>query len=143
MPADGFDPYYKWLGIPPDEQPPTHYRILGIAPLEADRQVIATAASRQALHLRQMAAGPQSVLAARLMKEIAAAKAVLLNPEAKATYDRSLSPAVELPIEEIAAVATFLRQAGQSPRIRLQAAADPLAPYGFDRRGVASDRVPQ
>ena len=26
----GFDPLYKWLGIPPDEQPPHHYRLLGI-----------------------------------------------------------------------------------------------------------------
>ena len=27
---DGFDPYRKWLGIPPQEQPPNHYRLLGI-----------------------------------------------------------------------------------------------------------------
>lgn len=25
-----FDPYYKWLGISPDEQPPTLYRLLGV-----------------------------------------------------------------------------------------------------------------
>jgi hypothetical protein len=30
----GFDPYHVWLGIPPHEQPPNHYRLLGIAPLD-------------------------------------------------------------------------------------------------------------
>jgi hypothetical protein len=29
MAAD-FDPYHKWLGIPPPQQPPHHYRLLGI-----------------------------------------------------------------------------------------------------------------
>lgn len=23
-----FDPYHKWLGIPPKDQPPNHYRLL-------------------------------------------------------------------------------------------------------------------
>ena len=31
--AANFDPYYKWLGIPPEEQPPNHYRLLGIQDL--------------------------------------------------------------------------------------------------------------
>ena len=26
-----FDPYHKWLGIPPEEQPPNYYRLLGVA----------------------------------------------------------------------------------------------------------------
>ena len=25
-----FDPYHKWLGIPPKQQPPDHYRLLGV-----------------------------------------------------------------------------------------------------------------
>ena len=33
---DHFDPYHKWLGIAAHEQPPTHYRLLGIAPFECD-----------------------------------------------------------------------------------------------------------
>ena len=28
---DEFNPYYVWLGIPPDEQPANYYRLLGIA----------------------------------------------------------------------------------------------------------------
>ena len=38
--SDQFDPYHVWLGIPPEEQPPSHYRLLGLRPLEADGDVI-------------------------------------------------------------------------------------------------------
>ena len=27
---ENFDPYHKWLGISPKDQPPHHYRLLGI-----------------------------------------------------------------------------------------------------------------
>ena len=33
---EAFDPYYKWLGIPREEQPPNHYRVLGIRVFEED-----------------------------------------------------------------------------------------------------------
>jgi hypothetical protein len=36
---EAFDPYRKWLGIPPEEQPPNHYRLLGIALFEDDPDV--------------------------------------------------------------------------------------------------------
>ncbi len=55
--GEPFDPYYHWLGIPPDEQPPTHYRLLGIQALESNRQVIQNAADRQMAHLRTFASG--------------------------------------------------------------------------------------
>ena len=42
-----FDPYYKWLGIPPDEQPPNHYRLLGVRDFEADAEVIENAADQR------------------------------------------------------------------------------------------------
>ena len=42
--AELFDPYYKWLGIPIEEQPVNHYRLLGIKMFEADPDVIAEAA---------------------------------------------------------------------------------------------------
>ena len=42
-----FDPYYKWLGILPKDQPPHHYRLLGIEVFEDDLQVIEAAADRQ------------------------------------------------------------------------------------------------
>ena len=28
--SDHFNPYYKWLGIPIDQQPADHYRLLGL-----------------------------------------------------------------------------------------------------------------
>ncbi len=95
MTAGGFDPYYKWLGIPPEEQPPTFYRLLGIVQFEADTDVIANAANRQMVHLRQLQQGQYAAVAQQILKEVAAAKATLLNPEAKTQYDQSLIPAEE------------------------------------------------
>jgi hypothetical protein len=40
-----FDPYHKWLGIPPKDQPADHYRLLAIERFEADPEVIETAAN--------------------------------------------------------------------------------------------------
>jgi hypothetical protein len=47
-----FDPYHKWLGISPKEQPPTHYRLLGLQAFESDREVILAAVMRQSAHLK-------------------------------------------------------------------------------------------
>ena len=38
-----FDPYHQWLGIPAAEQPPNHYRLLGVPLLESDLDVIEVA----------------------------------------------------------------------------------------------------
>ena len=38
--AEKFDPYYTWLGIPPQEQPPHFYRLLGLEVFEENREVI-------------------------------------------------------------------------------------------------------
>mgnify|MGYP001446848472 CR=1 FL=1 len=38
-----FDPYHKWLGIPPHDQPADHYRLLGIERFENDVDVISLA----------------------------------------------------------------------------------------------------
>lgn len=40
-----FNPYYKWLGIPRDEQPASYYRLLGIAEPESDAGVLEMAAT--------------------------------------------------------------------------------------------------
>jgi hypothetical protein len=45
-----FDPYYRWLGIRPEEQPADHYRLLGLARFEDDVEVIRDAAERQMSH---------------------------------------------------------------------------------------------
>ena len=47
--AEAFDPYRKWLGIPVQDQPPNHYRLLGIELFEADPDVISNAADEIAV----------------------------------------------------------------------------------------------
>ncbi len=44
--AGNFDPYYKWLGIPPKDQPPHFYKLLGIELYEPDPEVITIAAEQ-------------------------------------------------------------------------------------------------
>ena len=88
--SDTFDPYHKWLGIPPDEQPPNHYRLLGVAAFEADSDVIDAAANQRMAYLQDMAVGPHVDHSQRLLNEISAARRCLLNSEAKSAYDAQL-----------------------------------------------------
>lgn len=88
--AVAFDPYHVWLGIPPQEQPPNHYRLLGIALYESSADVIATAADRQMGHVRTFQSGKHSALSQRLLNEVAAAKVCLLGPAKKTAYDAQL-----------------------------------------------------
>lgn len=87
-----FDPYQAWLGIPRHEQPPHHYRLLGIAPLEADPAVIQSAAERQTKTLQMQAVGPYIALAQQICGEVAAARYCLLTPATKSAYDAQLGP---------------------------------------------------
>ncbi len=86
----GFDPYYRWLSISPEEQPPTLYRLLGLRPFEDNPDVIENAADRQMTHLRTYQSGKHSEASQKLLNEIAAAKLNLLNLEKKAQYDKLL-----------------------------------------------------
>lgn len=88
--SDSFDPYHIWLGIPPKDQPPNHYRLLGLQDLEENTDVIDAAANRQTTYLHEMAAGPNRKESQQLLNEIAAARRCLLNPEKKAEYDGKL-----------------------------------------------------
>ena len=87
---EGFDPYRKWLGIPPRDQPPHHYRLLGIEPFEADTDVIANAADGRMAQVKNFQGGKHAAASQRILNELAAAKVCLLNPERKAAYDRLL-----------------------------------------------------
>jgi hypothetical protein len=88
-----FDPYYRWLGIPAEEQPPDFYRLLGVRRFESDPEVISNAADRQMLHVRSFQTGPRSAECQRLLNELAAARTCLLNPSKKEEYDRELHTA--------------------------------------------------
>ena len=85
-----FDPYYKWLGIPPAEQPPNHYRLLGINLFESDPEVVQAAADQRMIHLRSFQTGQNSALSQKLLNETAAAKICLLRNDRKAQYDAEL-----------------------------------------------------
>ena len=85
-----FDPYYKWLGIPPADQPPNHYRLLGIPLFESDRDVIANAADQRMGHIRAFQTGEHSALSQEILNEISAARVCLLNAEKKTQYDAAL-----------------------------------------------------
>jgi hypothetical protein len=88
--SEAFDPYHRWLGIPPKDQPPNHYRLLGIDLFEQDSEVIRDAAQRQAAHVRTYQLGPHSTESQKILGEIAAAQGCLLNHEKKAAYDARL-----------------------------------------------------
>ena len=88
--AKQFDPYYEWLGIPPKDQPPNHYRLLGLELFEVNRNVIAAAAIRQMSFIKEYEAGKHSDLSQGLLNELAAARLCLLNEEQKAGYDNEL-----------------------------------------------------
>ncbi|MBN2296336.1 MAG: hypothetical protein JXM70_28160, partial [Pirellulales bacterium] len=88
--SESFDPYYKWLGIPPEEQPANHYQLLGIKWFEDNVDVISAAVDRQMLHLRTYQIGEYSDLSQRLMNEVVSAKICLLDPKRKAVYDQKL-----------------------------------------------------
>lgn len=91
-----FDPYYEWLAIPPAEQPPHLYRLLGVQKYEPDPDVIEFAADRQMLFLRGFRSSPRWPYAEALLNAVTRAKIELLNPERKQAYDQSLVQSEQL-----------------------------------------------
>lgn len=85
-----FDPYYKWLGIPPAEQPPDHYRLLGLRRFEPDPEVIEAAAERCVAFLQTVAIGQYVAESQRLLNHVAAARRCLLKAESRRVYDSQL-----------------------------------------------------
>jgi pSer/pThr/pTyr-binding forkhead associated (FHA) protein len=89
----GLDIYHQWLGIKPEEQPPSLYRLLGVSDFEQNTEVIRNAAERQAMHVRRLARGEFTDVGQELLNEIAAAKIALMNPSKRLAYDQSLRSA--------------------------------------------------
>lgn len=84
---DEFDPYYLWLGTPPEDQPFHAYKMLGLKLYESDPQIIATAADQRIAHVRTFRDGPRAVWSETLLGELTTIKLNLLNPEARAEYN--------------------------------------------------------
>jgi len=92
-----FDPYHTWLGIRPDEQPPNHYRLLGLSLFEDSPAVIDNAADRQMSHVRTFQTGPHAAASQRLLSEITLARICLVNPQKRAAYDTELQKTLPPP----------------------------------------------
>jgi hypothetical protein len=93
--SEKFDPYYTWLGIPPEEQPANHYRLLGLRAFEANADVISNALDQRLAHLKTLQAGKNAALSQTLLNEVSAAGACLLSREKKAQYDATLKKQLE------------------------------------------------
>ena len=88
--SSDFDPYHKWLGIPPHDQPADHYRLLGIERFENDADVISLATDQRMSFLRTFQTGDRGKLSQKILGEVAEAKICLLNEDQKAQYDAQL-----------------------------------------------------
>src|SRR5687767_1347207 len=123
--GNAFDPYHKWLGIPPEEQPPNHYRLLGIRLFESDADVIESAADRQMAHVQTHKTGKHSALSQKLLNELAAARLCLLNRAQRAAYDAQLQSSM-VP----AAAKQSAEAPPPTPRAVQQPAAREVSPTG-------------
>lgn len=95
--SDEFDPYYTWLGIPRAEQPPDHYRLLGVRQFEENTDVIVNGMDQRMQYLRSMQVGKRAALTQKLLNEISTAGGCLLDKSRKKAYDqelRAMSPAI-------------------------------------------------
>ncbi len=99
MAPDSFDPYHEWLGIPPQEQPPNLYRLLGITLFEENAKVIEHAADRQMAHVRRFQATYPSE-ASEILNHLAKARVTLLT-DRKLEYDKTLQQPENLASDEI------------------------------------------
>ena len=89
--SDAFDPYYIWLGIPPEDQPPNHYRLLGVTLFESNREVMEAAANRQMAYMQEVSSGEEHIdEAQKILGELSKARVCLLNGEKKTAYDADL-----------------------------------------------------
>jgi hypothetical protein len=83
-----FDPYQQWLGIPPAEQPPNYYRLLGLRPFENDTATILAAADQRLNFLASQAYHHEyAAEAGRLYQEVAFVRGYLGDPHQRAQYD--------------------------------------------------------
>ena len=88
--SESFNPYHRWLGIPPKRQPPNHYRLLGIELFEDDIEVLRDAGDRQMSHVKTYQLSKHKDLSQKMLNELGEARACLSNPVSKADYDTKL-----------------------------------------------------
>lgn len=101
--SEVFDAYHKWLGIPPREQPPDHYRLLGVCRFESDLDVIEHAADQRMAHVRSFQSGPHAKQSQRLLNELSSARRKLLDSDWKAKHDKALRATLKVQEPGVAA----------------------------------------
>src|SRR5438270_10353927 len=86
MPAMGHELICTWLGLPPGDWPPDHYRLLGLEPGESDSTRI-----EQQVHDRLETVRRYQLLHPELVTEamnrLAQAYVCLIDPAARQAYD--------------------------------------------------------
>ena len=96
-----FDPYHKWLGIPPKEQPARPRHLLGISEDENDPEVVREAALRQTAFVRQFSMGEHGEHAERILGELADARDSILSGKVESPTKSAVKPTPS-PVETIA-----------------------------------------
>ena len=125
--TESFDPYHKWLGIPPAHQPPTHYRLLGIEHFESDREVIDAAANQRMLYLQDLAGGQFIKESQKLLNEVSVARRCLLNAESKNQYDTKLQIRLSTPKPALPVAAVIAPPVAQLVVAPIAPVAQPIA----------------
>jgi pSer/pThr/pTyr-binding forkhead associated (FHA) protein len=89
---DETDFYHRWLGIPPQEQPISYYRLLGIPLFEDDLEVIANSADRQRSFVKRQSGNVKKfeALGQKILNEIEVARICLMNAEKRQAYNEQL-----------------------------------------------------
>jgi hypothetical protein len=85
-----FDALHMWLGIPPKEQPPNHYHLLGLSLFETDSSVIEAAAFQRITYIQKVAIGEYAAYSHQVLSALLNARQSLLDPNAKRAYDDAL-----------------------------------------------------
>jgi hypothetical protein len=122
--ANDFDPYYTWLGIPPEDQPADHYRLLGLKRFEANAEVISNVSDQRMGHLRTLQTGKRAAESQKLLNELAAATRVLLDPAQKKKYDAELKSQL----------------AAATPPVAKRAVAKPLPAAQVEEKSAAANK---
>jgi formylglycine-generating enzyme required for sulfatase activity len=85
-----FDAYHIWLGIPPKDQAPDHYQLLGVERFESDPDVIEYAYQQRVSFLQDVARIENAELATELCGKLREAQQCLFDHGQRATYDATL-----------------------------------------------------
>ena len=93
--SEAFNPYREWLGLEADVEAPHFYQLLDVELFEDDRAKLMTAADKALVRVRGFRPGPQAAAWAKLLDELAQAKACFQNQSRKSLYDNNLRQHLE------------------------------------------------